>query len=496
MRANFDLLGLGDGSGEEEWCSRSEEKQGRKNGQVAYLLPAPADDGTKPDFLRQVSKTITRSQGLHSLRRSRLIHLFYIVALPLFTVLGALVFKALDGDYDDQALIDYDNRCTLQRSVALNLSRLCSSTDTQSDCLPRLQSAIMQLDSCFRNRSYTNFPTHSMSHFANSLIFAASVYTTIGYGNIAPDTFACRLATCIYAIVGIPLFFAFLKDMGQLFSQLFIRGWRLAGRLRRRWKRHRHRDQNATLRSLAAKSVLPAHITVNMHKVLSHSFSGTSNKVREQRKVFLWAVVFFIIYLAGCSWVFWWMEPEWDLWTSFYFLFTSVALVGFGDVFPRRPSVVLINFAFIVLGIVLFGMCYFILQEEIREKAFQASRRVRNSIFRRGPVGWGHPQRKRSMSVDARRPKSLLRLPARFQRPTRSSEDVRPPTSNSNNTPPPPSSSPPSPSPSPSPSPAPSSTSSSRQRVRHGRVAKDSRRLSAPNTHALRQHLSQWSTVV
>lgn len=37
----------------------------------------------------------------------------------------------------------------------------------------------------------------------------------------------------------------------------------------------------------------------------------------------------------GCSYLFMLMEPEWDLWISFYFLFTSVALVGFGDVFPR-----------------------------------------------------------------------------------------------------------------------------------------------------------------
>ncbi|MFH4980573.1 hypothetical protein AB6A40_007282 [Gnathostoma spinigerum] len=32
------------------------------------------------------------------------------------------------------------------------------------------------------------------------------------------------------------------------------------------------------------------------------------------------------------------------------------------------------------MGVVLFSMCYFILQEEIREKAFEASRRARMSI--------------------------------------------------------------------------------------------------------------------
>lgn len=37
---------------------------------------------------------------------------------------------------------------------------------------------------------------------------------------------------------------------------------------------------------------------------------------------------------------------------------------------------------FIVLGVVLFSMCYFILQEEIRVKAFEASRRARMSIHK------------------------------------------------------------------------------------------------------------------
>lgn len=57
-------------------------------------------------------------------------------------------------------------------------------------------------------------------------------------------------------------------------------------------------------------------------------------------------------------------------------------LAGFGDVFPKDPAVVMINCAFIVLGIVLFGMCYFILQEEIREKADRASRHARKSLKR------------------------------------------------------------------------------------------------------------------
>uniref|UniRef100_A0A1I7WH25 Ion_trans_2 domain-containing protein n=1 Tax=Heterorhabditis bacteriophora TaxID=37862 RepID=A0A1I7WH25_HETBA len=54
--------------------------------------------------------------------------------------------------------------------------------------------------------------------------------------------------------------------------------------------------------------------------------------------------------------------------------------LGFGDVFPRDSKTILINAVFIVFGVVLFSMCYFILQEEIRNKAFEASHRARISI--------------------------------------------------------------------------------------------------------------------
>lgn len=43
-------------------------------------------------------------------------------------------------------------------------------------------------------------------------------------------------------------------------------------------------------------------------------------------------------------------------------------LAGFGDIFPAEPKIILVNTFFIVMGVVLFSMCYFILQEEIREK--------------------------------------------------------------------------------------------------------------------------------
>ncbi|VDM47588.1 unnamed protein product [Toxocara canis] len=106
---------------------------------------------------------------------------------------------------------------------------------------------------------------------------------------------------------------------------------------------------------------------------------GRHTSVSEQRRVFIAGVAVFIVYLLAVSGVFAIMT-DWDYFTAFYFLFNSVALIGFGDIFPAEPKIILVNTFFIVMGVVLFSMCYFILQEEIREKAFEASRRARMSI--------------------------------------------------------------------------------------------------------------------
>jgi hypothetical protein len=130
--------------------------------------------------------------------------------------------------------------------------------------------------------------------------------------------------------------------------------------------------------SLEANPAKPALVRRFSCESFTHAGYFTHGTL-EQRRVFIASVLVFVIYLFTISALFSYMT-EWDYFTAFYFLFTSVALIGFGDVFPSEPRVILFNMIFIITGVVLFSMCYFILQEEIREKAFEASRKARMSI--------------------------------------------------------------------------------------------------------------------
>ncbi len=67
---------------------------------------------------------------------------------------------------------------------------------------------------------YSNFTERSLKKdpyswsYPGALFYAATIITTIGYGNIACETLAGRILTILYALVGIPLFLAIMSRLG------------------------------------------------------------------------------------------------------------------------------------------------------------------------------------------------------------------------------------------------------------------------------------------
>ncbi|WKY16684.1 hypothetical protein Q1695_001371 [Nippostrongylus brasiliensis] len=334
-------------------------------------------DPERPRGFASVGRTIQRTGS--QLRKTRLFHLFYILVLPIYTALGAWIFQALDGEHDDRLIEEFNNRCDLSRNASLtHIRSLCQTGD---DCFNLMRIYLEEVERCYKNWHLMNRTiTHSMNDFTNALVYAFSVYTTIGYGNMAADTPQCRMATIIYGAFGIPLFFAFVKEEGNLFRNVFIYIYNRISKWRRRHCgcHFRGNAESGINRGLLEDEIQTkkAHFA---RKYSAASLLGQKSLLDEQRRVFIAGVLFFILYILLSSLLFS-ISTEFDYFTSVYFLFNSVALIGFGDVFPQEPRTILVNAVFIVFGVVLFSMCYFILQEEIRNKAFEASRKARISI--------------------------------------------------------------------------------------------------------------------
>ncbi|CAD5214784.1 unnamed protein product [Bursaphelenchus okinawaensis] len=357
-----------------------------ENGHKISVHSPPPDEIRRTLLsFQNVGRTL---QKTHShLKRTRLLHMFYFLALPVYTVIGAVIFHALESGHDERVAELYKVRCLTDRSQKLlQLEELCASSGV--NCYNHFKEFLTSIDRCYREwQSDNKTIVHPMSDFTNAIVYAFSVYTSIGYGTVSASTVSARVATVIYAALGIPLFFAFVKEEGNQCRIWFIRVYNYL----KRWKRQRHRkccwvlksddkknsDNDAmTLRDCDDDNMENGKPFFTQHLSI---FDPQYITCSDQRRVFVASVLVFVIYLLLASYIYSVMA-QWDYFTSFYFTFSSVALIGFGDVYPNDPRIILANMVFIVIGVVLFSMCYFILQEEIRATAFEASRRARMSI--------------------------------------------------------------------------------------------------------------------
>ena len=59
------------------------------------------------------------------------------------------------------------------------------------------------------------FQCPDLWNFKNSFFFAATIVTTVGYGNVTPFTTRGKIFTLVYAIIAIPFFGILLGKIGD-----------------------------------------------------------------------------------------------------------------------------------------------------------------------------------------------------------------------------------------------------------------------------------------
>ena len=99
----------------------------------------------------------------------------------------------------------------------------------------------------------------------------------------------------------------------------------------------------------------------------------------------LWVVAIYL--LLGTI-----MFAEWEGWNyldSVYFCVISLTKIGFGDLVPGTSDhdagmhevKLVINFVYILLGMAIVAMCYYLLREEVTVKMNQFEDKMRDKIF-------------------------------------------------------------------------------------------------------------------
>lgn len=182
--------------------------------------------------------------------------------------------------------------------------------------------------------------------FPAALMFCLSVFTMIGYGNLLPRTQWGKGATVIYATFGIPLYILYFMNMGKVLASVFK--WLYT------WFHECSREKEP-------------------------DYNIENGELPQRKRVIvpstacLWVISFYI----GTGTI---MFAEWEKWSyldSAYFCVTSLCKIGIGDFVPGanildskggKPTKLVINFVYMLLGMGIVAMCYILMREEVRVK--------------------------------------------------------------------------------------------------------------------------------
>ncbi|XP_034078076.1 potassium channel subfamily K member 16-like isoform X2 [Gymnodraco acuticeps] len=203
-----------------------------------------------------------------------------ILTLAHFTYLlvGATIFQILEREAES------NNRNHFQLE---KLHFLANYTCLDGPALEKFVQVILDAWEKGVNPS-GNSTNPSNWDFSSSFFFAGTVVTTIGYGNLSPSTVSGQVFCVFYALCGIPLNLAFLKQLGKCLTIHL-------GRLER-----------------GMVSVVPHKQTVEALAVSLFFITGSL--------LFLVIPPLLFSYVEG-----------WSFGEGFYFTFITLSTIGFGD---------------------------------------------------------------------------------------------------------------------------------------------------------------------
>ncbi|CAM1318757.1 Uncharacterised protein g7024 [Pycnogonum litorale] len=210
-----------------------------------------------------------------------------------------------------------------------------------------------------------------------SLLYSVTITSTIGYGHVFPKTDMGKIATILYAIIGIPLLLVFLANIGDGMAKAFRYSY---SRLCCRWCRSRRKNSEYSELSDSKKAKKKAN-GLNEESVGNEDYMPT-NKVVVPIVLNL-IIMSFYVALGTVLFSFW---ENWDLVASCYFTFVTFSTIGFGDMVPGNSFLDLDDFTsqmqmlttclYVLFGMAMLSMCISLMQEQIVSKVKYIAKEV------------------------------------------------------------------------------------------------------------------------
>ncbi|XP_064087713.1 TWiK family of potassium channels protein 7-like isoform X1 [Macrobrachium nipponense] len=297
-----------------------------------------------------------------------------------YNILGAFAFRVIEGEMGDPRPEETAKELREQMvhrlwNVTLRLNVL-EETQWREEVVVALQEYQEFVVPLIKTKGYRGvYPKETWS-FSAALMYSLSVYTTIGYGNLAPRTELGKITTILYAIVGMPLMLLYMSNVGEILANIFkfiyFRACRCdIGSL------GYYRTASGTIRPVTVSQ------NVRMNGQAGGASKGQSDESSPRRTIpITWCLLVIAIYVGIGGLIF----AQWERWSvldACYFSYISLSTIGFGDLVPGKTvegenddqeveSQQIICTVYLLVGSALVAMCFNLMQEETIEnlKAF------------------------------------------------------------------------------------------------------------------------------
>lgn len=334
-----------------------------------------------------------------------------------YTIAGAFLFTHIEG-----RSLDAGNVIKLRNFTAATLWELTSKENVFSEKLWKakvrdiLENYQKKVVLAIKN-GYDGVEENKWT-FAGAFLYSLTVITTIGYGNICPRTKWGKVATIVYAIIGMPLFLLYLSNIGDILARSFK--WTYARcclcKCRRRpydatsaraseisndpavkrdrWQVVSTYGGEVDTSSLDAEETLPRDddngAGVNEGDGNDEDDDDENDSYDPQHVTV--PLTLCLAIMVGYIWggaVLFSIWEDWNMLDGSYFCFVSLSTIGFGDIVPgdKIYSGQGLDLSFIfcsmylMLGMALIAMCFNLMQEEVIAK-IRSLMRIIKYIFR------------------------------------------------------------------------------------------------------------------
>ncbi|XP_060529160.1 TWiK family of potassium channels protein 7-like isoform X2 [Cylas formicarius] len=329
-----------------------------------------------------------------TLSRKWFTHCFLTIVLVIYTVGGAISFTAIEGPYEDkiQEIDIREFRIRFVNDLA-NLTRQYYSENHTERWIEEATPKMLDfLGKVIENHKTELFIEANRGPKVwtiwNSVVFCATIYTTIGYGHMFPKTTTGRALTIVYALIGIPLFLIALTDFGKLFTRCIKFVWSFVRRLYytgscRRVRKQTNFDgifkgaQSMIRKSLGTEDdedVPQVFTPSSVHTPGSPTISAF--EIDDEFNLPISVALFILVAYIFCGAVIYMVVEKWDFFESFYFVFISMSTIGFGDYVPRHPVFMIGSIVYLVFGLALMSMCINVVQAKLSDTFKEASAKI------------------------------------------------------------------------------------------------------------------------